>query len=106
MSMNENVVHIDDSGTSGIQTNSFRNTNGQQKKPGDSNHVKFRNALQIHTKYDGYNSGRQYIIQTRSEEECDRIVDQLTKLSKTAAEQLLAKSQFVKAQASTHPYRA
>ena len=69
-------------------------------KPGDSNKVKFRNAVQIHTKPDGYNSGRQYIIQARSDEESRKIAEQLTKLSKIATEIFLAKSKFAKAQAS------
>ena len=72
----------------------------QEKKSGDSNKVKFRNALQIHTKDDGYNSGRQYIIQARSEEERKRLVEQLSRLSKVARDKFLAKSLFTKAQAS------
>ena len=79
---------------------------GNEKKSGDSNKVKFRNALQIQTKSDGYNSGRQYIIQARSEEERKGMVENLTKLSKTATEQFLAKSQFAKAQASPAPASA
>ena len=71
-----------------------------EKKSGDSNKVMFRNALQIHTKPDGYNSGRQYVIQARSEEERQKIVQDLTKLSKVATDKFLAKTHFDKAQAS------
>jgi hypothetical protein len=40
------------------------------KKSGDSNKVKFQHALQLHTKTDGYNSGRQYIIKARNDADC------------------------------------
>ena len=73
------------------------------KKSGDSNKVMFRNALQIHTKPDGYNSGRQYVIQARNEDERQKIVQDLTRLSKIATDKFLAKSQFDKAQASPAP---
>jgi hypothetical protein len=77
-----------------------------EKKSGDSSKVMFRNALQIHTKPDGYNSGRQYVIQARDEAERHTMVQELTRLSKIATDKFLAKSQFVKAQASlTHPAR-
>jgi hypothetical protein len=74
-----------------------------EKKSGDSNKVMFRNALQIHTKPDGYNSGRQYVIQARSEEERQTMVEELSRLSKIATDKFLAKSQFTKAQASPAP---
>jgi hypothetical protein len=74
-----------------------------EKKSGDSNKVMFRNALQIHTKPDGYNSGRQYVVQARDEAERQKIVQDLTRLSKIATDKFLAKSQFDKAQASPAP---
>jgi hypothetical protein len=56
--------------------------NRTQKKSGDSNKVKFRHALQLCTKTDGdgYNSGRQYIIQARNEPELKKIIKDLTRL--------------------------
>jgi hypothetical protein len=74
-----------------------------EKKSGDSNKVLFRNALQILTKADGYNSGRQYVVQARDEAECQAIVQELNRLSKIATDKFLAKSQFDKAQASHTP---
>jgi hypothetical protein len=99
--MTEDEGRLDDSIYSG---GSFKkeklSPEGPEKKSGDSNKVKFRNALQIQTKADGFNSGRQYIIQARSEEERKTVVENLTKLFKTATDKFLAKSQFAKAQAS------
>ncbi len=71
----------------------------KDKKQGDTNKVKFRHAFQLRTKHDGYNSGRQYIIQARTEEERQKIVSDLTKLAKIANDKFLAKSQFRKTQA-------
>ena len=73
-----------------------------EKKPGDSNKVKFKNALQIRTVQDGYNSGRKYYIQTSGEEESQEIMRDLEKLAKIALEKFLAKSQFMKAQVIHH----
>ena len=75
----------------------------KDKKQGDTNKVKFRHAFQLRTKPDGYNSGRQYIIQARTEEERQKIVADLTKLSKIAIDKFLAKSQFRKTQARPAP---
>jgi hypothetical protein len=69
------------------------------KKSGDSNKVKFQRALQLQTKPDGYNSGRQYIIQAHTDAECQQIFNDLTKLSKFALDKFLAKTRFEKAQA-------
>ena len=71
----------------------------KEKKQGDTNKVKFRHAFQLRTKLEGYNSGRQYIVQARTEEERQKIVADLTKLSKIAIDKFLAKSQFRKTQA-------
>ena len=73
------------------------------KKSGDSNKVKFQRALQLQTKPDGYNSGRQYIIQAHTDEECQQIYNELTKLSKIALDKYLAKSRFEKAQECSSP---
>ncbi len=70
----------------------------KDKKQGDSNKVKFRHSFQMRTMPEGYNSGRQYIIQARSDEERQKIVADLTKLSKIAIDKHLAKSQFRKTQ--------
>mmetsp|Transcript_52361 Transcript_52361/g.109235 ORF Transcript_52361/g.109235 Transcript_52361/m.109235 type:complete len:514 (-) Transcript_52361:54-1595(-) len=80
--------------------------NRTQKKSGDSNKVKFRHAVQLCTKTegDGYNSGRQYIIQARNEQEHKKIIKDLTRLSKLATDKFLAKSQFEKAQEITRHY--
>jgi hypothetical protein len=75
----------------------------KDKKQGDSNKVKFRHAFQLRTQQEGYNSGRQYIIQARTEEERQKIVADLTKLSKIANDKFLAKSQFRKTQARAPP---
>ncbi len=74
-----------------------------EKKSGDSNKVLFRNAIQIHTKPEGYNSGRQYVIKARDEAECQKIVQELNRLSKIATDKFLAKSNFDKAQVSSAP---
>jgi hypothetical protein len=73
------------------------------KRSGDSNKVKFRNSLQIHTKADGYNSGRQYIIKVGSDAERKTMIEELRKLSKIATDKFLAKSEFAKSQASIVP---
>ncbi len=70
----------------------------KDKKQGDTNKVKFRHSFQLRTKPDGYNSGRQYIIQARSDEERQKIITDLNKLSKIAIDKFLAKSQFRKIQ--------
>lgn len=70
----------------------------KEKKQGDTNKVKFRHAFQLHTQPEGYNSGRQYIIQARTEEERQKLVTDLTKFAKIANEKFLAKSQFRKIQ--------
>jgi hypothetical protein len=76
----------------------------KEKKQGDTNKVKFRHAFQLRTQQEGYNSGRQYIIQARTEEERHKIVSDLARLSKIANDKFLAKSQFRKTQASAqHP---
>jgi hypothetical protein len=77
----------------------------KDKKQGDSNKVKFRHSFQLRTKPEGYNSGRQYIIQARSEEERQKIVKELTKLSKIAIDKFLAKSQFRKTQVPARALR-
>jgi hypothetical protein len=71
----------------------------KDKKQGDTNKVKFRHAFQLRTQSEGYNSGRQYIIQARTEEERQKIVSDIIKLSKIANDKFLAKSQFRKTQA-------
>ena len=73
------------------------------KKQGDTNKVKFRHAFQLRTQSEGYNSGRQYIIQARTEEERHKIVADLSRLAKIANDKHLAKSQFRKTQARAHP---
>ena len=78
---------------------SFKNQ-ASEKKSGDSNKVLFRHALQIHTKPDGYNSGRQYVIKARDETECQTLIRELNRLAKIATDKFLAKSHFDKAQAS------
>ena len=75
----------------------------KDKKQGDTNKVKFRHSFQLRTKSDGYNSGRQYIIQARSDEERQKIATDLIKLSKIAIDKHLAKSQFRKTQACHWP---
>jgi hypothetical protein len=69
-----------------------------EKKCGDTNKVKFLNSLQIHTTENGYNSGRQYIVQAKSSTQIHTLAEELKKLSKLATERHLAKSRFVKAQ--------
>ena len=70
----------------------------KDKKQGDTNKVKFRHSFQLRTQPEGYNSGRQYIVQARSEEERQKIVADLAKFSKMAIDKHLAKSQFRKTQ--------
>ena len=81
-----------------------KGADAKEKKQGDTNKVKFRHAFQLRTQPEGYNSGRQYIIQARTEEERHKIVNDLIKLSKIASDKFLAKSQFRKTQACPpHP---
>jgi hypothetical protein len=75
-----------------------------QKKCGDTSQVKFRNSVQIRTVHGGYNSGRKYYIQTRSEAECAQMVEELDRLSKSELERFLAKSRFIKAQELVNKY--
>jgi hypothetical protein len=98
--MNDNEKRSDDSGKGKSRTISFTDEEQANKKPGDSNKVKFKNALQLHTKSDGYNSGRQYIIQAGNDEELRQMVQEITKLSKAASDKFLAKSQLDKMQAN------
>ena len=83
----------------GADPEQLKNKHAGDKKTGDSNKVKFQHALQLHTKPDGYNSGRQYIIQAHTDAECQKLLSDLTRLSKIALDKFLAKSRFEKAQA-------
>ena len=74
---------------------------GKEKKTGKTNLIKFHHSFQLRTSPDGYNSGRQYIIQAHSEEQCQSLVEQVRRLSKIATEIYLAKSRFLKAQVRT-----
>jgi predicted metal-dependent peptidase len=97
VNMNDNEKRGDEKGKS--RAISFSEEEQANKKPGDSNKVKFKNALQLHTKSDGYNSGRQYIVQAGNDEELRQMVQEITKLSKAASDKFLAKSQLDKMQA-------
>ncbi len=98
--MNDNEKRGDESGKGKNRAVSFNEEEQANKKPGDSNKVKFKNAIQLHTKSDGYNSGRQYIVQAGNEDELRLMVQELTKLSKAASDKFLAKSQLDKMQAN------
>jgi hypothetical protein len=75
-----------------------------EKKCGDSNKVKFKNTVQIRTIQDGYNSGRKYYIQARSEAECQEIAGNLKKYAAHELEKFLAKTRFEKAQEFVRNY--
>jgi hypothetical protein len=70
----------------------------KDRKCGDSNKVKFRNSVQIRTVPVGFNSGRKYYLQAKSSEDCQKLCEDLTRLSAEALERFLAKTRFQKAQ--------
>ena len=69
------------------------------RKSGKSNKLKFNNSFQLRTITEGYNSGRQYIIQANSDAESQALVLQIRKMARVSREKFLAKSKFLKAQA-------
>ena len=69
------------------------------KKNGKSNKLKFLHSFQIRTITEGYNSGRQYIMQADSDEQRVAMMALIRKLAKVSREKFLAKSRFLKAQA-------
>jgi len=71
----------------------------KEKKSGKSNKILFNHAFQLRTSPEGYNSGRQYIIQAHSDAECHSLVELIIGSAKVATEKFLAKSRFLKAQA-------
>ena len=73
----------------------------KSRKNGKSNKLRFIYSFQIRTTTEGYNSGRQYIIQANSDAECQALVVQIRRLAKMSREKFLAKSRFLKAQART-----
>ena len=80
----------------------------KEKKTGKTNQIKFHHSFQLRTLPEGYNSGRQYIIQSNSEVECQELVEKIRQLAKVSTELYLAKSRFLKAQASplAHSFRS
>ena len=66
---------------------------------GDTNEIRLRHAFVLCSMADGYNSGRKYIMQARTEEECIAIIDDLKKISNLAIDKFLGKTQFCKMQA-------
>ena len=72
----------------------------KEKKNGKSNMLKFSHSFQLRTPPDGYNTGRQYIIQAHSDPECLELAEQIRQLAKVSTETYLAKSRFLKAQAN------
>ena len=71
----------------------------KEKKNGKTNKMMFTFSFQLRTSTEGYNSGRQYIIQAHSDLERQKLVAQIKQLSKVSTDKFLAKSQFMKAQA-------
>ena len=63
-------------------------------KISDSNRTKFRNAVQINTILDGYNSGRAYYLQTNSEHECCELAATLLRMAKAAKKRAEDKTRF------------
>jgi hypothetical protein len=53
-------------------------------KVSDSNRTKFRNALQLSTVDDGFNSGRVYYLKAASERQCEEITADLLARAKSA----------------------
>ena len=70
------------------------------RKNAKSNKLRFSHSFQLRTIAEGYNSGRQYIIQANSFDERQALVVQIRKLAKVSRELYLAKSKFLKAQAN------
>ena len=82
-------------------------SDAKSKKTGNTNKLKFSFSFQLRTTLEGYNSGRQYIIQAGSDEESQALVTNIRRLAKVSRENYLAKSKFLKAQVPplccTHP---
>ena len=83
-------------------------SDAKSKKTGNTNKLKFSFSFQLRTTLEGYNSGRQYIIQAGSDEESQALVTNIRRLAKVSRENYLAKSKFLKAQVpplcSSHPF--
>ena len=99
--MNMDDVAKDDTTETRVNAIDGKTSDSKPKKSAKSNKLKFINSFQIRTTTEGYNSGRQYIIQANSDPESRSLVKQIRRLAKVSRENFLAKSQFLKAQART-----
>jgi hypothetical protein len=70
------------------------NSDRNSTKISDSNRTKFRNAVQINTIMDGYNSGRAYYLQAETEEDCRELATTLAVMSKDAKKRAEDKTRF------------
>ena len=103
--MNMDDVANNDAAETRVNAIDGKPSDSKPKKNAKSNKLKFINSFQIRTITEGYNSGRQYIIQANSDLESRSLVKQIRKLAKISRDNFLAKSQFLKAQARTEqPY--
>ena len=86
--------------TADTRDGSFKDklSDAKSKKTGNTNKLKFSFSFQLRTTLEGYNSGRQYIIQAGSDEESQALVTKIRRLAKVSTENYLAKSKFLKAQ--------
>jgi hypothetical protein len=70
----------------------------ENEKKADPQMEKFRNAFQIRTLLNGYNSGRAYYLKASSEHECAELIKTLTTWTLAAKKAKEAKTRFEKSQ--------
>ncbi len=70
----------------------------EHDRKGDPQMEKFKNAFQIRTLLDGYNSGRAYYIKASSEIECADLINKLATSVQAAKRAKDAKTRFEKSQ--------
>ena len=97
------MQEVSKEGGSKVDVSAADSTDGKpsemrEKKNAKSNTLMFSHSFQLRTSAEGYNSGRQYVIQTHSDPECQALVEQIAQLAKVSTEKYLAKSRFLKAQ--------
>jgi hypothetical protein len=76
-----------------LQSSSFRQQVSQRL-----NTSKVKNAIKITTALDGYNSGREYLLQTESADKCIKMSNELSKRYKEARDEFAFNSKWNKAQ--------
>jgi hypothetical protein len=78
----------------------YSNESRLERKEGRLDSVsKFANSLEISTCPGGYNSGRKYVLQASSAEQCAKMIRDLAELSRIARKLAVRRSKFQKSQA-------